>query len=153
MSDLAALDEYLRTQGVEHFTAHEIAPVGRHAGFAILKMPPESLWPNIMPTLRVLEELREHFGHPVECLSGYRDPAYNTAVGGERESLHLAFNAVDFRCEPVKERELALWLHHHPLAKKLGIGCYAAFVHVDTRGTLKRKAPARWAGDNQRWWD
>lgn len=147
-----ALNQYLRAEGIQNFTALEVCPVGRTAGNIALHMVPQALWPNIIPTLRVLEELRAHFHLPVGVLSGYRSPAYNAAVGGEEASLHLSFNAIDFRCGHISPLVLARWLHAHPMTGQLGIGCYAGFVHCDSRGTLGRPAPARWAGDGRKWW-
>jgi len=150
--ELLDLHAYIAGNGIEHFSGPEVCPVGRPAGDSLLRMAPRALWPNIIPTLLLLEELRAHFGHPVEVLSGYRSPAYNRAVGGARESMHLSFNAIDFRCGHVDPLVAARWLHAHPLAALLGIGRYTAFTHLDTRGKLGRAAPARWAGDNEMWW-
>jgi hypothetical protein len=147
------LQAFLRGSGIKHFSAREICPVGRKAGPVTLKLAPPTIWGNILPTLRVLEELRGHFGKPVVVLSGYRSPAYNEAVHGERASLHLSFNAIDFRCGMVTPLVLATWLDAHPDAAKFGIGLYGSFVHLDTRGMLGRPAPARWAGDGRIWWE
>jgi len=69
--------------------------------------------------------------------------------------LHLDFNAFDFTVED-KEDLLNLYLQldiwdkeYHfkflPKAGSMGIGYYEnRFIHLDTRGTLKRISPARW---------
>jgi hypothetical protein len=35
-------------------------------------------------------------------------------------------------------------LEDHPDAQRLGIGCYENFTHLDVRGHIGRRAPARW---------
>lgn len=135
----------LKAAGIKHFSASEVARVGRRAnghGPALAPPPPE-LWSNAVPTLRVLDELRAKFG-PVTVVSGYRDPAYNKAVGGAPESLHLTCNAFDIRVHDVAPAEVYHWLSHHEEASRMGLGVYPSFVHVDTRAHLGRPAPARW---------
>lgn len=51
--------------------------------------------------VRGLEEVRDKVG-PLTILSGYRDPAHNTRVGGKSSSQHLHGNA----CDPVKDLPL-----------------------------------------------
>lgn len=154
---LPRLQGFLTAAGVRHFRAYELCDVGRARRLsdgreARLKPAPADLWGNALPTLRVLEWLRKEVGsRPVHVVSGYRDPAYNWAVGGKTYSLHVAFNAVDFYVAGVEPRELAVRLWHHPEARKLGIGLYRGFVHLDTRGTLGHRAPATW-GAPDRWW-
>lgn len=155
--DLHDLDAYLRGEGITRFAAQEICPVGKEVGDTgiVLQLAPHILWPNIIPTLRVLQDAREHFGKPIIVLSGYRDPDYNRAVGGEQNSLHMSFNAVDIRIKDVDPLVYALWLNKHKDAKYLGIGLYrkSSFVHTDARGYIKRPAPARWDYEtNSTWW-
>lgn len=139
------LDAYLAGAGIRHFSAREIAQVGRVAGAARLQEPHSRLWPNILPTLRVLEWLRAELGgKPIQVHSGYRDHEYNRAIGGEAASLHLSFNAIDFSASGHEPREVAQMLAVHPDAKRLGIGLYSRFVHLDSRGHIGRLAPARW---------
>ncbi len=46
-----------------------------------------------------LERVRELLGgRPIQVTSGYRSPAVNSAVGGEKASAHLQGWAVDFIC-------------------------------------------------------
>lgn len=150
------LDRFLQDRGVRFFRAAEICPVGkvtrhRETGAEVrLQAPPRTAWSNIVPTLLVLDWLRLQVG-PLVVNSGYRDRRYNDAIGGEEASLHMAFNAIDFRSRLLRPEELARRLLEHPQAKHLGIGLYADFVHVDTRGLIRRAAPARW-GTPERWW-
>lgn len=154
---LPRLQAFLDAAGIEHFRAYEVADVGRARALgdgrvARLKAPAAELWGNALPTLRVLEWLRAELGgKPVHVTSGYRDPAYNWAVGGSARSLHVACNAFDVQVTGTASLALAERLSAHPEARRLGIGVYRTFVHVDTRGTLGRPAPARW-GTPDEWW-
>ena len=58
-------------------------------------LPPPALWDNIVPTLGMADQLREFFGAPLKVLSAYRSPAYNKAIGGESQSYHMRFMALD----------------------------------------------------------
>lgn len=155
----AALQAFVRRAGIRHFRVHEISDVGRRTWDAArgraaeLRPAPAELWEHIVPTLHVAEWIRSRFGDvPVHVSSGYRDPAYNRAVGGARRSLHVAFNAVDLAVEGHEPAAVATTLHEEfGDAHVLGIGLYEGFVHVDTRGYLDRPAPARW-GVVERWW-
>lgn len=155
---LPRLQAFLDAAGIRHFRAYELCDVGRERALsdgraAHLKAAPADLWGNVLATARVLEWLRgELGGRPVHVVSGYRDPAYNWAVGGRTYSLHVAFNAVDFRVGGVEPLAIARRLERHPEARRFGIGVYPSFVHLDTRGTLGHRAPARW-GAPDRWWE
>lgn len=154
---LPRLQAFLDAAGVRHFRAFEICDVGRgrplaDGRVAQLKPAPPDLWGNVLPTLRVLEWLRgELGGRPIHVASGYRDPAYNWAVGGRTYSLHVAMNAVDFFVDDEEPVALARRLDAHPEARRFGIGVYDSFVHLDTRGALGHRAPVRWGGP-ARWW-
>lgn len=134
--------------------------MGKRAGSTILKAPPKYLWDFSIPTLIRLEHLRSKVrevvpGAIIRVNSGYRDQDYNNAVGGEDNSLHTQFNAFDFsvwaRDKNDGEWEMAMLpskvaaiLETFPDSSKYGIGVYPTFVHLDTRGYLGNKAPARW---------
>jgi uncharacterized protein YcbK (DUF882 family) len=129
---------FLAGHGIGHFTPRELCPVGRIAAGVPLQAPPCDLWPNIIPTLRVAVWLRAHFGKPVIVNSGYRDRLYNRAVGSTDGSMHVQFRAMDIRIPGVTSDEIVRALETHPDAGKMGIGKYAAFVHIDTRGARSR---------------
>jgi N-acetylmuramoyl-L-alanine amidase len=87
----------------------------------------------------MLDEIRRRLGAPVRILSCYRSPAYNSCIGGESASLHMKFNAIDWRCDSGSVQE---W---HRAAKDVrrskpeflgGVGLYvnSRFIHIDTRG-------------------
>lgn len=172
-------DTFLGNAGIEHFSAVEpaggLCNPGRKSSAGVpLSIPPEDLWPNIVPTAMVLEWVRGRIGVPVNVTNGYRDLRYNRSVGSSDGGMHPRFNAADFFTRHVSAREIALLLHtEHPQRHALGIGLYRTFVHVDTRGLRIRdlarnsrgryiddageirrfKAPARWWGSGVgRWW-
>ena len=85
----------------------------------------------------MLDEIRHRLGAKCRILSAYRNAPYNSCIGGESASLHMRFNAIDFRCETGTSSQ---W---HAVAKAVrasssefvgGIGKYPSFIHVDTRG-------------------
>jgi len=107
--------------------------------------PPRSLWPNIVPALRVADDLRDSFGEPCIILSSYRAPDYNRAVGGAPASLHMQFKALDL-CLPLvgarqAYRRLVEWRRAGRFTGGLGLYPSSGFVHLDTRGTN-----ATWSG-------
>ena len=143
---LESLKNKLEYYKITNFSIDEIT-MGR-------KIPDKLLW-NILPTIRVLQELRNKFDKPIIINSTYRSISYNKLVGGSKNSLHLEFNAIDFTVEDKTElKSLFLQLHiwdkeYHfkflPKAGSMGIGFYEnRFIHLDTRATLKKISPARW---------
>jgi uncharacterized protein YcbK (DUF882 family) len=99
--------------------------------------PPMSLWPNIVPTLRIVDDLRTELGSPIIITSSYRSLMYNKRVGGAPFSQHREFRALDIVCSRHNPDEI----FQHLLAKRRagkftgGLGRYATFVHIDTRGS------------------
>lgn len=97
--------------------------------------------------VRVLQNIRDHFGKPVIITSAYRTAVHNKAVGGAAYSQHCYGRAADIRVAGVTVEQLAAY------AEKLlpdtgGIGRYpaaahrpAGWVHIDTR-----PAKSRWKG-------
>lgn len=50
----------------------------------------------------VLDPAREKLGKPIRMNSGYRCPRHNLAVGGVKNSQHMAGEAADICCEDNK---------------------------------------------------
>ena len=69
--DRVAFRQQFDGLGLRHFSADEfLAKGGSHsnpdsAAFGLNTDPPQNLWPNILPTARVLDELRERLGVPL----------------------------------------------------------------------------------------
>lgn len=137
------LQEFLDEAGVEFFDADEVTK--RHAGF-----PEPDLWPNIVPTLKVLDAVRRSMGTPFTVTSGYRSPEYNRSVGGAPNSLHVQFSAVDIwvRNRTPAEVKAAILrvLGEEFVSRFMGVGVYFSngFVHVDTRGLTQDMEGSAW---------
>jgi hypothetical protein len=124
---------------------------------------PAILIPNIAPTLKLLQLIRNDIGKPIIIHSTYRDKNHNEECGGKPNSLHLSFNAIDFapvdtsysEMQQIKSKFLArTYVFHfdfkgtkYTVTPNLcGIGLYHTFIHIDTRGLLGRPSPAVWKG-------
>ena len=132
---------FLAPLNLRHFDAKEFLALGSGhfsggRGHGLNTAPPESLWPNIVATAEVLDALRERLGAPIQINSAYRSPGYNRAIGGESQSWHMQFRACDITASGVSAARVA------DAVQKMrdqgmfrgGIGRYASFTHVDTRG-------------------
>lgn len=121
--------------GIKYFNADEVFFKGASNEVNHLNTePPKELWENIYPTLKIADQAREKFGKPLKIVSAYRAPAYNKAIGGEKKSYHMKFNALDLRTSAPKAlHKLLLQMRDKGLFKG-GLGLYPTFVHVDTRG-------------------
>ena len=93
-----------------------------------------------LATVMACEAVREHFKRPVRINSGCRCEGHNTAVGGSKNSRHVAGDAADITVDKIDAAEVAAYCNHL-IADNGGIGAYPTFTHIDTRG--KR---ARWGG-------
>ena len=96
------------------------------------------LAPVLPHVLRVVDQLREHFGKPITLLSSYRSPAYNAAIdGAAAKSFHMRFQALDISVEGKTPKQVFAVLKKWRDAGKFrgGLGLYRTFVHIDTRGS------------------
>jgi uncharacterized protein YcbK (DUF882 family) len=100
--------------------------------------PPQRLWKNIVPTLRIVDDLRESFDKPCTILSSYRSPDYNKTVGGASLSQHMEFKALDVSLKGVSPQRvydrLLEWRRAGRFTGGIGIYPLSGFVHIDTRG-------------------
>ena len=133
--------------GLRHFKGREFTPYWTSVrGGVVNSIPPENLWPNIVPTLFVLDEIRERLGSPISIHSSYRSERYNRAVGGEPNSFHQRFMALDWSAgsgTPAEWGKLARSLRGKltikipgrsaPYLFEGGVGTYPTFVHIDCR--------------------
>ena len=131
--------DWFNAQKVRHFNAREFTRY-----FSAVRKgtknsePPKKLWKNLVPTLRVVDELRASFGKPCTILSSYRSPDYNRTVGGAALSQHLQFNALDIAFDGVSAKRvydrLLQWRQEGRFVGGLGLYPSSGFVHIDTRG-------------------
>jgi len=149
MTLIKQLEAFIDSLGLRYFKGSELTPYwSRARKSGANSAPPKNLWPNIVETLLVLDEIRHRVGKPLIITSSYRSPEYNRAVGGARFSQHVIFNAIDFQSSGGTVRPVALATiarnlrgntFVNPTTKKRfifkgGVGDYATFVHIDTRG-------------------
>ncbi len=145
------LENYIDSLELRYFKGSELTPYwSRSRKNGTNSVPPKNLWPNIVETIIVLDEIRHQVGSPLTITSSYRSSEYNSAVGGARFSQHLIFNALDFQSNGGKVRPVTIASiarnirlekkqFVNPITKKRftfkgGVGLYATFVHIDTRG-------------------
>jgi len=113
--------------------------------------PPLEVQPNIRALCTsVLEPIRKRWGQPLIITSGYRSEAWNTRVGGAKQSRHMTGEAADVR--PIKlarVQDLRLlvedMIRDGDLPDLGGIGVYRGWIHVDIRRKQGQHV-ARWAG-------
>jgi uncharacterized protein YcbK (DUF882 family) len=139
MSYFLQMQKRLTLWDVRHFTAFELCPVGRIHNNVTLMAPPKWMYDAMLPTIVRIETVRRATKSRLRIMSGYRQKAYNDAVGGSSRSMHLVFNALDIvpldvRLEDFYEEVMKLpGIHEWG-----GVGLYRerGFLHFDTRGLL-----------------
>ncbi len=134
-----SFNDWFATQGFRHFGAGEFTRYfARERGNVRNSTPPKRLWKNIIPTLRIVDDLRASFDQPCILISSYRSPEYNRAVGGAALSQHVQFTALDIRIQGVSPQRvydrLLQWRREGRFAGGLGLYPSSSFVHIDTRG-------------------
>jgi uncharacterized protein YcbK (DUF882 family) len=138
--DLETLGEYIKRHGIKYFSEREllrVASLGR-----VLDAPPVELWPRIIPTLRLADELRERMGLPLSVSSCWRPADINKRVGGASKSAHVYFRAIDLNLlvphrdawtkRRFYEEAVAFWKRR--AGEPIGLGLYTSGsrVHLDT---------------------
>ena len=139
MSKERAFRTWYEAQGIRHFTAGEFLRYFERGRKGVTNsIPPETMWSRILPALRVVDALREHYGKSCTLLSSYRSDDYNAAVGGAKYSQHKEFRALDIRIKGVSARHvynrLLKWRREGRFVGGLGLYTSSRFVHIDTRG-------------------
>lgn len=136
---------FFEALNLRHFRPDEFAFLGNRnknpgdAAFNLNVLPPENLWHHMIPTAHILDRLRRDLNASIRLTNIYRSEAYNTAIGGAKNSQHMAFTAVDFFCKNGAGPEswgARLKEYRNEGAFRGGIGIYSDkfFVHLDTRG-------------------
>lgn len=128
--------DFLDSNGIRHFQAREVLFLGHSdQKLKLNSPPPESIWGNIIPTLKILDELRDELGEPIKLLSIFRNQQYNRRVGGSPNSQHLHFRAVDFFVNNLNKAWDCLIIYRQKGKFSGGLGKYPTFIHIDTRGS------------------
>jgi N-acetylmuramoyl-L-alanine amidase len=136
---MSKFSDWFDSQKFQHFSASEFESYFAAQRKGVKNSaPPRPLWKKIIPTLRIVDELRESFGKPCRILSSYRSPTYNKAVGGAPLSQHKEFTALDIAFDGVSPQSvydrLIKWRQQGKFSGGLGIYPTSGFVHIDTRG-------------------
>lgn len=88
-----------------------------------------------MAAMDCLQRLRLSWKRPMVISSGYRDPAWNTRVGGAPKSYHMQGMAFDVRMN-ASDAGVVSFIYHATKAGFRGFGLYldreTPFIHVDT---------------------
>lgn len=144
----AEFARFIDSLGLPNFTSRDFEPLWKRVKKGVRNSPPpQELWPNIVPTLVVAQAIRDKLGK-IYVTSAYRSPDYNRACGGERQSYHMSFDALDLIAKESTNRKLwatAMGMRgkkfRNPLTGKFftyagGIGYYpkSNFTHIDDRG-------------------
>ena len=141
--DVAAIEAYFRKEGVADIVP--LADILRSdARWRTCKaaqpfaVPPRSLWPAMVPTLRYIHDELVPVTGPVRVVSGYRDPIANACFKGASASRHLHFAALDLTpVRPLSRADLIAKLC--PLHAGTGVGFNVGLgiytitrFHIDT---------------------
>lgn len=87
--------------------------------------------------IKVLQNIRTHFGKSVTITSAYRTPTHNKKVGGETYSQHIYGKAADLKVSGVSPKKVSAYAETL-LKNRGGIGTYSTFSHIDTRPNKSR---------------
>lgn len=118
-------------------------------GYEPYQLPPQELWSNIVPTLRLYTNLKNQGILPAssKIRSVYRSPGLNGCAGGANSSKHMTAGAMDIW---VPEYDNNLWLlsnlqdqlcqfwQYQGESHNFGLGLYSTgAIHLDTQGYRK----------------
>lgn len=121
----------------------------KKCGYEPFEIPPQYLWENIVPTLRLIQTLKSQGYLPqyIVIRSVYRNPSLNRCAGGAPSSKHLTNGAVDIwipeyegKSWKLKEtaRNLCLFWQSQGEMYNFGLGLYTTgSIHIDTQGYRK----------------
>lgn len=130
--------------GLVHFKPHELLVMGGNNTSGPCKgkngIPPKSLWPNMVPTIKALDDIRADLGYAVGTKSVYRSPEYNECLrvtlghsGVAKYSQHLSFRAIDFAGYQGAPSDWAAAVDKVKEKWGLWTRTYSRFVHIDSR--------------------
>lgn len=79
----------------KYFTISELCVSGSHPNLVSVPNKGTSIYNNLLYLIERLDKIREEWGGPIICTSGYRSPALNKAISGSKSSAHLTGLAAD----------------------------------------------------------
>ena len=118
-------------------------------GYEPYQLPPQELWSNIVPTLRLYGELKQQGILPAssEIRSVYRSPGLNDCAGGADSSKHMNASAMDIWVPKYEDNPwqrstmqdgLCQFWQYQGSGHGFGLGLYATgAIHIDTDGYRK----------------
>lgn len=154
VQQVANYQRYLNAQ----LGAHNVPPLNQllttarsweKCGYEPYQLPPQDLWSNMVPTLRLYSTLKAQGILPAntEIRSVYRSPGLNDCAGGAGGSKHMTAGAIDIW---VPEYDNNPWLlnsmqdglcqywQYQGQSSNFGLGLYATgAIHLDTQGYRK----------------
>lgn len=145
-------ERYLQGQLGQVPPMHELLTSARSwqtCGFAPYQVPPKDLWANMVPTLKLYQELKSQNIIPkdAQIRSVYRNPEQNACAGGAASSKHINNAAIDIWVARFGDESPALYDMKDALCSfwqqqgshyNFGLGLYATgAVHLDTQGYRK----------------
>ena len=132
--DFARLEDFLAEEGLSDIVEPwQLARIGGYVASKCdaepFEIPPEDLWPNIVPALRLVRDEVIPTVGPVQVLSSYRTPELNECAGGATRSNHLEFSALDLATEPRTQgedlyRQLCAMHDAAGPSSRMGLGAY-----------------------------
>ena len=109
-----------------------LGDAARIGGIAITPTSPTWKMQGLKPQLvMLLTRVQQHYGRPLQIVSGCRSKAHNTKVRGAKRSQHLECSAVDFEISDVSKHQLAAYLKQMPGRGGVGLYCRSSYVHLD----------------------
>ena len=115
-------------------------------GYEQYQLPPRELWSNMIPTLRLYDQLKKQGVIPAtaEIRSTYRSPGLNACAGGAGASKHMTNGAIDiwvpeYESQPwyksgMQDKLCQFWSSQGE-AYNFGLGLYSTgAIHLDTQG-------------------
>lgn len=118
-------------------------------GYEPYQLPPQELWPNVIPTLRLYSTLKAQGILPAntEIRSVYRSPGLNDCAGGADASKHMSAGAMDvwvpdydnnkWQLNAMQDGLCQYWQYQGE-SSNFGLGLYATgAIHLDTQGYRK----------------
>ena len=140
----------------KYFTISEMCVSGSHPKLAVIPEKGTSIYNNLLYLIERLDRIREEWGGPLICTSGYRSPALNKAVNGSRTSAHCAALAADIHPKSGSIMDLAaliatmemefdqLLLEKTTVKNGEIVGCQ--WLHVGFSRTKNRNQILAWDG-------